>query len=188
MTRPLGPFVDDWTDAADPSGLRLRGQFAALAPLCYVISDIARDVPLGYACFWTVVRPTGVIEIGNVNLSPALQRTPIATEAFFLMIDWAFANGYRRMEWKCNALNAPSRRAAQRLGFSYEGVPVFSSEIRHRLRARVLTLDHRGIGQSRLHECEFCVFRATRNAAEELCGIIDRRGVVITVENLRDMA
>lgn len=170
MTRPLGPFVDDWTDAADPSGLRLRGQFAALAPLdvgvdapalwpqfagqdwvwdylfevpptdaavfqgylervaglegqpCYVISDIARDVPLGYACFWTVVRPTGVIEIGNVNLSPALQRTPIATEAFFLMIDWAFANGYRRMEWKCNALNAPSRRAAQRLGFSYEGV------------------------------------------------------------------
>lgn len=89
---------------------------------CYVIADTQDKSPLGYACFLAVVPENGTIEIGNVNLSPALQRTPIATEAFFLMIDWAFANGYRRMEWKCNALNAPSRKAAQRLGFSYEGV------------------------------------------------------------------
>lgn len=89
---------------------------------CYAITGANADTPLGYACFWTVVPEAGCIEIGNVNLSPALQQTPIATEAFFLMIDWAIANGYRRVEWKCNALNMPSRKAAQRLGFSYEGV------------------------------------------------------------------
>lgn len=89
---------------------------------CYTIRRQSDQAPLGYACFWTVVPEMGRVEIGNVNLSPALQQTPIATEAFFLMIDWAFANGYRRMEWKCNALNAPSRKAAQRMGFSYEGV------------------------------------------------------------------
>lgn len=88
---------------------------------CLVIRAKGDATPLGYACFWTNAPDTGSTEIGNVNLSPALQHTPIATEAFFLMTDWAFANGYRRMEWKCNALNAPSRRAAQRLGFSYEG-------------------------------------------------------------------
>lgn len=89
---------------------------------CYTIRRQSDQIPLGYACFWTVVPDMGSIEIGNVNLSPTLQRTPIATEAFFLMIDWAFSNGYRRMEWKCNALNIPSRKAAQRMGFSYEGV------------------------------------------------------------------
>lgn len=89
---------------------------------CYVIRDAKTDTALGYACFWTVAADMGTAEIGNVNLSPALQQTPAATEAFFLMLDWAFSHGYRRMEWKCNALNAPSRRAAQRLGFSYEGI------------------------------------------------------------------
>jgi len=89
---------------------------------CSVITRVKDNLPLGYACFWTVVPEMGCIEIGNVNLSPALQQTPIATEAFFLMMDWAFSNGYRRVEWKCNALNAPSRKAAQRLGFSFEGV------------------------------------------------------------------
>jgi RimJ/RimL family protein N-acetyltransferase len=89
---------------------------------CFTITAADDPAPLGYACFWTVDPDMGSIEIGNVNLSPALQRTPIATEAFFLMIDWAIANGYRRVEWKCNALNMPSRKAAQRMGFSYEGV------------------------------------------------------------------
>ena len=89
---------------------------------CYVIRAKGDENPMGYACFWTTVPNMGSNEIGNVNLSPALQRTPIATDAFFLMLDWVFSNGYRRMEWKCNALNAPSRRAAQRLGFSFEGV------------------------------------------------------------------
>jgi len=51
-----------------------------------------------------------------------MQRSPVSTEAIYLTIKWAFDAGYRRFEWKCNALNKPSRQAAQRLGFSYEGV------------------------------------------------------------------
>lgn len=108
-------------DAAAFADILTAGEARATQP-CYVVRGQGQAAPLGYACFWTVVPEVGSIEIGNVNLSPALQRTPVATEAFFLMIDWAFANGYRRVEWKCNALNAPSRRAAQRLGFSFEGV------------------------------------------------------------------
>lgn len=75
----------------------------------------------GVASFMRVDRANGVIEIGNIALSPSLQRTPEATEALHLMIDHCFAAGFRRVEWKCNAGNAPSRRAALRLGFTYEG-------------------------------------------------------------------
>jgi RimJ/RimL family protein N-acetyltransferase len=89
---------------------------------CSVIRAVDNAAPLGYACFLNISPEMGTIEIGNVNLSPSLQQTPVATEAFFLMIDWAFSNGYRRVEWKCNALNRPSRKAAQRMGFSFEGV------------------------------------------------------------------
>ena len=65
----------------------------------------------------------GVIEVGHIAYSPALQRTPAATEVMYLLMRRVFDElGYRRYEWKCDALNAPSRRAAQRLGFSYEGV------------------------------------------------------------------
>ena len=70
------------------------------------------------------INPThGVIEVGNVLFSPALQRTRAATEAMYLMARHAFEDlGYRRYEWKCNAQNDPSRRAAQRLGFTFEGI------------------------------------------------------------------
>ncbi len=78
--------------------------------------------PVGYAFYLNIVPAMGTIEVGNINFSPALQRTPAATEAMFLMMQHAFEMGYRRYEWKCNALNAPSRRAAQRLGFSWEGI------------------------------------------------------------------
>ncbi|WP_245848037.1 GNAT family N-acetyltransferase [Octadecabacter ascidiaceicola] len=78
--------------------------------------------PVGYAFYLNIVPSMGTIEVGNINFSPALQRTPAATEAMFLMMQNAFDLGYRRYEWKCNALNAPSRRAAQRLGFSWEGI------------------------------------------------------------------
>jgi RimJ/RimL family protein N-acetyltransferase len=64
-----------------------------------------------------------VIEVGNIMLSPALQRTTAATEAMYLMARHVFDDlGYRRYEWKCNALNLPSRRAAERLGFTFEGI------------------------------------------------------------------
>ena len=88
----------------------------------FAILPSGDPVPAGYACLMNAVPAHGDIEIGNVNLSPALQGTTAATEAFFQMIDWAIDAGYRRVCWKCNALNAPSRRAAQRLGFSFEGV------------------------------------------------------------------
>ena len=88
----------------------------------YVVRQKDEDRPMGYATFFTMVPQHGCNEIGNVNFSPDLQGTRAATDAFFLMLDLAFEAGYRRMEWKCNALNAPSRRAAQRLGFSFEGV------------------------------------------------------------------
>lgn len=120
-------WVWDYLSSFAPQDL---GAFSAIlqanadraAQPCYVISDLSKAAPLGYACYWTVSAEMGYAEIGNVNLSPDVQRSPVATEAFFLMIDWAFSHGYRRMEWKCDALNAPSRRAAARLGFSYEGI------------------------------------------------------------------
>ena len=65
----------------------------------------------------------GVVEVGNILLSPILQRTTAATEAMYLMARHVFDDlGYRRYEWKCNAENEPSRRAALRLGFSFEGI------------------------------------------------------------------
>jgi len=69
------------------------------------------------------VDPTnGCIEVGHIAYSPALQRTTAATEAMYLMMKRAFDLGYRRYEWKCNALNQPSRVAAERLGFTFEGI------------------------------------------------------------------
>ena len=76
----------------------------------------------GYAFYLNIVPGVGSIEVGNINFAPVMQRTPGATEAMYLMMRHAFALGYRRYEWKCNALNMPSRRAAQRLGFSWEGI------------------------------------------------------------------
>ncbi len=87
----------------------------------YVVCPTGQG-PLGFACYWTVATAMGSTEVGSITFSPALQRTPATTEAMYLMMAHAFARGYRRYEWKCNALNLPSRRAAQRLGFSYEGV------------------------------------------------------------------
>lgn len=76
----------------------------------------------GVASFLRIAPDAGSIEVGHLNFSPALQRSPAATEAMFLMMRWAFEAGYRRYEWKCDAANLRSRRAAERLGFSYEGV------------------------------------------------------------------
>lgn len=77
----------------------------------------------GYASYMRIEPAHGVIEVGNILLAPALQRTRAATEAMYLMARHVFDDlGYRRYEWKCNAENEPSRRAALRLGFSYEGI------------------------------------------------------------------
>ena len=74
------------------------------------------------ASYLNVHPAPGSIEIGHIMFGSPLQKTPAATEALFLLMDYALNElSYRRIEWKCNALNAPSRRAANRLGFRYEG-------------------------------------------------------------------
>ena len=76
----------------------------------------------GTLSLMNVMPQQGAIEIGWIAFAPSLQRTTAATEAVLLLADWALGAGYRRLVWKCDTLNAPSRRAAQRFGFSYEGV------------------------------------------------------------------
>ena len=99
---------------------------------------------LGHASFMRIVPRHGVLEIGHVYFSPALQRTAAATEALMLMLSEAFSLGYRRVEWKCNALNTTSRRAAERLGFRFEGVFRSSMVVKGRNRdtAWFAMLDH----------------------------------------------
>lgn len=91
-------------------------------PFFYAIIDGATKKAVGVASYLRIDPKGGAIEIGHIRFSPQLQRTPLATEAIYLMIDQAFDLGYRRCEWKCDALNTPSRTAAQRLGFSFEGI------------------------------------------------------------------
>ncbi len=90
-------------------------------PYYYAIRDLARDQIGGLASYLRIEPNHGVIEIGHIEIAPILQRSPVATEAITLMIAWAFDAGYRRVEWKCDALNAPSMAAARRYGFRYEG-------------------------------------------------------------------
>ena len=91
-------------------------------PLFYAIKNLETGHWEGVASYLRIAPAAGSIEVGSITFSPALQQTRAATEAMYLMMAWAFDAGYRRYEWKCNALNMPSRRAAQRLGFSYEGI------------------------------------------------------------------
>ena len=91
-------------------------------PLFHAIVDLATGKAVGVASYMRIDPANGVIEVGGLNFSPLLQRKPAATEAMYLMMKRAFELGYRRYEWKCDVLNAPSRAAAQRLGFSYEGI------------------------------------------------------------------
>ena len=91
-------------------------------PFFFTIIDAESQTSVGIASYLRITPPAGSIEVGHIHYSPLLQRTPAATEAMYLMMEQAFALGYRRYEWKCDALNAPSRMAAQRLGLSYEGV------------------------------------------------------------------
>lgn len=97
-------------------------------PLFYAIIDAGKNTPtsgkpLGYITLMRITPAHLTIEVGNVMFSAALQRTTGATESVYLLIKHAFEDlGYRRVEWKCDALNGPSRRAAVRLGFTFEGV------------------------------------------------------------------
>jgi len=88
----------------------------------YAIIDPGTDVPTGVATYLRMEPVNGCIEIGGILYSRQLRQSAAATEAMFLLIDQVFDLGYRRCEWKCDSLNAPSRRAALRLGFKFEGI------------------------------------------------------------------
>src|SRR5262249_25176657 len=90
-------------------------------PLFFAIIDTGEGKAVGVASYLRITPAAGSIEVGHIHYSPRLQRSPAATEAMFLMMRCAFESGYRRYEWKCDALNAASRAAAQRLGLSFEG-------------------------------------------------------------------
>lgn len=91
-------------------------------PHFYAIRNLDTGELGGVASYLRISPDAGSIEVGHINFAPPIQRSRAATEAMYLMMDWAFDAGYRRYEWKCDALNLASRRAAQRLGLSYEGV------------------------------------------------------------------
>ena len=115
---PKGPFTtldafEEWMELA------CRGD----DPLFYALIERATGKAVGIAAYLRITPEHGVIEVGNLTYSPRMQRTPMATEAMYLMMQRVFNElGYRRYEWKCDSLNEPSRRAAERLGFSYDGL------------------------------------------------------------------
>lgn len=113
-----GPFSSQAEFASD-----VEKKQNAADRIFYAIIPTGTGKALGYASYLRMEPAHGVIEVGNILLSPPLQRTTAATEAMYLMARHVFEDlGYRRYEWKCNALNEPSRRAAQRLGFTFEGI------------------------------------------------------------------
>lgn len=114
---PYGPF-----SSAAQYHRWVRDVAALDDPFFYAILDRETGQWAGVASYLRITPDAGTIEVGHINYAPALQRTRAATEAMYLMMRAAFELGYRRYEWKCNALNLASRRAAQRLGLSYEGV------------------------------------------------------------------
>ena len=126
---PYGPF-----DSLDNYRAWLERTCCGNDPLFYTIIDRNTGKAVGVASYLRIDPGNGSIEVGHINYSPLLQRKPAATEAMYLMMAQAFALGYRRYEWKCNALNAPSRAAAQRLGFSFEGVFRQSTVVKGRNR------------------------------------------------------
>jgi RimJ/RimL family protein N-acetyltransferase len=136
------PDGSDWT-------YMMSGPFADLAaylayaetlqrsadPLHYAVVDLASGRAVGTMALMRIEPRHGAIEVGHIALSRQLKRTRVATEAQFLLMRHVFAQlGYRRYEWKCDSLNAPSRQAAQRLGFSFEGI--FRQAVVYRGRSR----------------------------------------------------
>ncbi|WP_431825066.1 GNAT family N-acetyltransferase [Burkholderia sp. F1] len=112
-----GPFADEasYRDYA-------RTAAASTDPMHFTVVDVASGRAVGTLALMRIDPDNGVIEVGSVTFSTALQRTPVSTEAQYLLMRHVFDTlGFRRYEWKCDSLNAPSRKAAERLGFRYEG-------------------------------------------------------------------
>jgi RimJ/RimL family protein N-acetyltransferase len=114
---PYGPF-----GSAAEYAETVRSVQDGRDPVFYAIVESGQERPVGVASYLRIDPAMGVIEVGNLSYAPALQRTAASTEAMYLMMRRVFDElGYRRYEWKCDSLNAPSRSAAERLGFLYEG-------------------------------------------------------------------
>ncbi|MBP5856639.1 GNAT family N-acetyltransferase [Marivibrio halodurans] len=147
---PYGPFAG----VGDYMGW-LRAQAALSDPFFYTIVEAEGGKPVGLASYLRIAPEAGAIEVGHLHFSPALQRRPAATEAMALMMAHAFEDlGYRRYEWKCNALNAASCRAAERLGFTFEGVFRQAGVVKghNRDTAWYSILDHEWPGMKRAFE------------------------------------
>lgn len=114
---PYGPFNE--REAFDAW---LQRHASDTDPWFYSVVDQNTGVTEGVISLMSIVAAHGRIEIGHVTFGARMQRTPKGTEAIYLLAREAFALGYRRLEWKCNANNARSKRAADRFGFSYEGL------------------------------------------------------------------
>jgi RimJ/RimL family protein N-acetyltransferase len=114
---PYGPFA-----TLDEYRAWLTSVAGKDDPLFHTIVDLSSGKAVGIASYLRIDPAAGSIEVGHISYSPLLQRSVAGTEAMYLMMRRAFELGYRRYEWKCNALNGPSRGAAQRLGLSYEGI------------------------------------------------------------------
>jgi RimJ/RimL family protein N-acetyltransferase len=113
-----GPY-----DSVEQMRRDLADRASSEDPLFFTLVPLPAGQASGIASYLRITPEFGVIEIGHIWLGPQLQRTVAATEAIYLLARHAFDDlGYRRLEWKCNALNAASRRAAERFGFSFEGV------------------------------------------------------------------
>lgn len=113
-----GPFAD-----FESFRISLETKAKSEDPLFFAIIDKADGKAKGYSTLMRIDVPNRVIEVGNIVYGSAMQKTPLATEVQFLLMKHAFEDlGFRRYEWKCNALNMPSRRAADRYGFTYEGL------------------------------------------------------------------
>lgn len=115
---PYGPFA-----SREPFDAWLAGNAHSRDPLFYAVIDLASGRAVGLLSYLRSAPKDGCIEIGHIAFGQAMQRTPGSTEAVWLLARHAFDElGYRRLEWKCDARNARSLRAAERLGFSYEGL------------------------------------------------------------------
>jgi RimJ/RimL family protein N-acetyltransferase len=114
---PYGPFASLEAYRGWMEGVALGDD-----PLFFAVIDLATGRPGGVASWLRIAPEAGSIEVGHICYAPRLQRSRAGTEAMALMMGRAFGLGYRRYEWKCDALNAGSRRLAQRLGLSFEGV------------------------------------------------------------------
>ncbi|MDA0352872.1 MAG: GNAT family protein [Chloroflexi bacterium] len=114
---PYGPF-----DRFEDYRAWVEAMMTTDSRLFFAIVDRERGGPTGVASYLRIDEQMGSIEVGGINYSPLLAQTRAATEAMYLMMAHVFDDlGYRRYEWKCDSLNAPSRAAAKRLGFTYEG-------------------------------------------------------------------